>query len=77
MPRALFPQAPIHPPRVSLRVAIVGLACYLMHQLLAIQYANSCRGWLSALAIEPSPACSLLRKGMVALQWAPVAAAYA
>lgn len=77
MPRALLANAPIHPPRVSLRVAIVGLSCYVMHQLLSMQYAASCRGWMSALAIEPSPACSLLRKGMVALQWAPVAAVYA
>jgi hypothetical protein len=48
-----------------------------MHQLLAIQYAASCRGWLSAMAIEPSPTCSLLKKGMAALQWAPLAAVYA
>lgn len=64
-------------PRVTLRLAVVGLSCYLMHHLLAMQYAASCRGWLSSLAIEPSPGCSLLKKGMAALQWAPLAAAYA
>ncbi len=69
-----------HPPRLSLRLAVVGLSCYLMHQLLAMQYAASCRGWLSAMSIEPSPMCSLLKKGMAALEWAPLAplaAAYA
>lgn len=67
----------LQPPRLSLRLAVVGLSCYLMHQLLAMQYAASCRGWLSAMSIEPSPTCSLLRRGMTALQWAPLAAAYA
>lgn len=77
MPHGLLhAQPPQHVPRVSLRVALVGLSCYLMHHLMSIQYASSCRGWLSAMAIEPSPACSLLKKGMAALQWAPLAAAY-
>ena len=71
------PLAITHPPRLSLRLVAAGVSCYLMHQLLAIQYAASCRGWLSALAIEPSPVCSLLKRGMTALQWAPLAAAYA
>ena len=76
MPHRLVDRQP-PVPRVTLRLAVVGLSCYLMHQLLAIQYAASCRGWLSAMAIEPSPTCSLLKKGMAALQWAPLAAAYA
>lgn len=57
----------------TVRCAVASVACYVMHQMLAMQYADQCRpSWLAALGVEPSGYCSLLKKGMTALQWSPV-----
>jgi hypothetical protein len=61
-----------HTPRVTVRHAVVGLGCYAMHQLLAYQYHETCRSWMTPFNIESSPFCAILKKGMSVLQWSPL-----
>lgn len=55
------------------RYMVAGISCYVMHQLLAMQYAEMCSSsWFSVLGLDTTPSCSLLRRSMEALRWSPV-----
>lgn len=64
---------------VSLRRAVClctyATGCALLHGLLQQHYLTACRStWLSLFAVDPGPYCSLVRRGLSALQWSPVLA---
>lgn len=60
-------------PVASLRYATAGLSCFVMHHLVSMQYAQTCRtSWFAALGLEPSGYCVLLRRALEVLQWSPV-----
>lgn len=58
---------------VSLCAYSVG--CAALHGLLQQHYLSTCRAsWLSLFSVDPGPYCAFVRKGLLALQWAPVLA---
>ena len=58
------------------RLAVLGIGCFAVHQLLSIQYMSQCQSsWFAAaFSIDPSPMCTVLQKGMQALRWVPLGA---
>ena len=63
-------------PQNYLQYAFFSASCYIAHSLLSLHYADVCRGgWLaSMLAVEASPYCAFVRKGLGVLQWSPLGA---
>lgn len=48
--------------------------CALLHGLLQQHYLLTCRAtWLSLFSLDPGPYCALVRRGLTALQWSPIA----
>lgn len=58
-------------------LAVYATSCALLHSLLRRQYLEHCTGtWLSSLlGVEASPYCSIIRRGLGALEWTPLPAA--
>lgn len=58
-------------------VALCGyaLSCSALHGLLQHHYYNTCRSsWFALFAVDPSPYCALVRRGLSVLQWSPLIA---
>lgn len=53
-------------------------SCAFLHGLLQHHYLTTCRAtWLSLFSADAGPYCGLVRKGLWALQWSPVAVFFA
>jgi hypothetical protein len=56
-------------------LAAYSVSCALLHNLLQHHYFATCRAsWLSFLLSDPGPYCTLVRRGLSALQWSPLVA---
>lgn len=48
-------------------------SCAILHGLLQQHYIATCRAsWISLFLTDPGPYCTILRKGLTALQWSPL-----
>lgn len=60
--------------RYTVSLCAYAVGCAMMHGLLQQHYYSTCRGsWLALFGMDYGPYCALVRKGMHALQWSPLA----
>lgn len=67
------PAQPPHPLRRVLHLCAYSATCVLLHGLLQQHYFSQCRAsWLALFSLDPGPYCTLVRRGLLALQWSPL-----
>ncbi len=68
-------QERLQPLRRVAYLCAYSVSCALFHGLLQQHYFAVCRAsWLALFSLDPGPDCTLVRKGLLALQWSPVLA---